>query len=744
MKQGKPKYRRHNLLLRNVLKSKKTRFRLYFCICVLLIVIGLSVFTILQVNRAANGDLLIRNYLIIFSSVILALFIICFSLTAIDFNYQINSKVLNCSNRLLKSYDIVYLVDPKSDTFKILKNNKNSVKKKTNKLFFLNEINKYIDNHVYFKDIYSVKEELDYVVINKKLDTKASYSIYYREFDGNRIIWCQMSFSKYSPDLLMISETKKDIALLEWKHLALSEKDYDALFMINLDSNTIKTVSSSPLYKKAGRPGAVQPFDQAVKEFAERNDGEARQLFENLSNSEYLKQELLTDDKRIYYFKTPEHGGASWFSVIFYVLFRNGDGTPAALSMAFSKLDSFGNDKQNLQLQLKDALSLAKSAIEAKTIFINSMSHKIRPSMNAITGYVNLATNHMDNMDLVGEYLNKITQSSGYLLSLINDIIELSRIESGKIALEEKPEDLREIVHGLNKIIQPTIVQKKINFDCNVDIINKNIICDKVRLKQALISILSNAVKYTKEEGSIVFSVKQLDSVNKTADKYEFRVKDNGIGISKDFLAKIFEPFSKEASNEKAHYQNSGLGLAITKNIVDMMNGTISIESVPNKGTEVVITLPLEYSDRSVVEQVNESIQYTKEDYVGLRILLAEDNPINREIQTDLLSEYGFVIKCAEDGNQVVEIMKNAKPGDFDIILMDIQMPNMDGYEATRIIRSLDSPVSSIPIFALTANTNKSDRFKSLEAGMNEHLAKPIQIENLFEKISKYIKTKKS
>ena len=727
---------------KNLLKNKHSAIRFYISIFMVLALIGMTIFTILKVYSEENDLKSIHNSILIFTIVISSLFAISIALIFIDIKYQLDSRITDSAKGLLQNYDVVYLVDPNSDKFKILKSDKVIAKKSLKKLTFLNEINKYIDNKIYFKDSATIKDELDYVVINKKLESKNEYSIYYREFNGLDVTWTDMHFSRFSPELLLVSISRKDTKLLEEKLNKSSEDDCFALFTVDLDTNEIKTIITSPMYKQSGKPGTVSRFDSSIKAFAETQEGETKDLFINLSNLNFIKQELLTDDKRVFFYKSSEHIGGSWFSVTCYVLFRNADGTPASISLGFNKLDTFGNDKQDLQLQLKDALSLAESANKAKTLFINSMSHKIRPPMNAIIGYANLAANHMDSMEQVGDYLGKITQSSGYLLSLINDIIDMSRIESGKITLEEKHEDLREIIHSLSEIIQANVQSKEIKFENSVDIINKNIICDKVRLKQALLNILSNAAKFTQNGGNISFLVKQLDQIGNTAGKYEFRIIDDGVGMSKEFLDQMFIHFAKEKINTKSRNQGTGLGMAITKNIITMMNGEISISSTPNKGTEVVVTLPLQYSDENVVTVVENSKTYTERDFVGMKVLIVEDNPINREIETDLLHDYGFVIKCVEDGDIAIDTIRHAKEGDFDFILMDIQMPRTDGYEATRQIRALNTPISKIPIFAMTANTFKKDRIKALESGMNEHLAKPMQIEPLFAILSKYVKGK--
>lgn len=726
-------------------KSRVTKTRFFLTIgmflAVIIMTVGSLLFVKFNVRETIDDEVLTAIQVLIYLTIAeLVVFIGYIVWVFIDIKKQVNNKVFEVTEHLISEYKVAYLVDFLSDSFTLLRRPERIKKKEFQKGSFLNEIVKYVDNSVYYKDRDIVKEELDYRTITSKLDTEGSYAIQFREFDGNCCTWTEMAFSYYSGDILLVTIAQRGSKILQTKVSKLTEDDYFALFMADLDTKEITTIKKPENYKDVDKIALIMPYESSLKEFAENQEGEAKEFFEKISDPNYVKHELLTENKRMFFYKTNDSVGGCWMSVTIYVLYRNTDGSPAVFSIGFNKMDTFGSDRQELQVQLKDALAMAESANKAKTIFLSNMSHDIRTPMNAIIGYTGLAANHVDNVELVADYLRKITQASGHLLALINDILDMSRIESGRISLDEKPEDLREIIHSLNEIIQANVQSKQIKFETNVDILNKNIVCDKLRLKQAILNILSNAAKFTPDVGTISFTVKQLEEIGNTAGKYEFRITDSGIGMSNDFLATIFEPFTREKSTTKSGVQGTGLGMAITKNIIDMMRGEIKVSSTINKGTEVIVTLPLQYAEDNSKEVDHDVVDYTKLDYMGTKILIVEDNPINREIATDLLHEYGFISKCAEDGDIAVDIIKNAKAGDFDAILMDIQMPNMDGYEATRQIRALGTEISKIPIIAMTANAFKEDRIAALESGMNEHLAKPIQIERLLEALAKFTK----
>ena len=517
---------------------------------------------------------------------------------------------------------------------------------------------------------------------------------------------------------------------------------------------------------------------------------------------------------------------------------------------------------------LSEAVRAAETANRAKSTFLSNMSHDIRTPMNAIIGFTTLAVSNIDDKERVRDYLGKILSSSNHLLSLINDILDMSRIESGKIHLEETEVSLSDVLHDLKTIISGQIHAKQLELYMDaMDVTNEDVYCDKTRLNQVLLNLLSNAVKFTPAGGTVSVRLKQFPGTVKGSELYEIRVKDNGIGMSQEFVQKIFSPFERERTSTVSRTQGTGLGMAITKNIVDMMGGTIEVRTEQGKGTEFIVRLPFrtqpehhriekiaeleglkalvvdddfntcdsvtkmlvtvgmrsewtlsgkeavlrarqsmelgdafhayiidwrlpdmngievtrqirslgddtpiiiltayDWSDIEVearaagvtafcakplfmsdirdtlmaaigqnqAEQEKPVLPAASSDFRGKSILLVEDNELNSEIAVEILNEYGFLVDTAENGAEAVEKVKNSEPGGYDLVLMDVQMPVMNGYEATKQIRALTDPaLAGITILAMTANAFDEDRKKALECGMNGFLSKPIVIEEL-------------
>ena len=532
-------------------------------------------------------------------------------------------------------------------------------------------------------------------------------------------------------------------------------------------------------------------------------------------------------------------------------------------------------DKQVNQA-LSDAVAAAETANRAKSTFLSNMSHDIRTPMNAIIGFTTLAISNLDDKERVKDYLTKTLASSNHLLSLINDVLDMSRIESGKIHLEEVEVNLSDVLHDLKTIVSGQIYAKQLELYMDaIDVTDEDVYCDKTRLNQILLNLLSNAIKFTPAGGTVSVRVRQLAGQARGCGQYEFRIKDNGIGMSPEFAQKIFEPFERERTSTVSRIQGTGLGMAITKNIVDMMGGTIEVQTAQGKGSEFIVRVPLRVqAEHRPVEKITEleglkalvvdddfntcdsvtkmlvkvgmraewtlsgkeavlrarqsiemsdvyhayiidwrlpdmnGIEVTRQirslhddtpiiiltaydwsdieveakaagvtafcskpmflsdlretlmsalgqkqtdavqellpqkdaDFKGRHILLVEDNELNREIAQEILREYGFRVDTAENGAVAVEKVSSAAPGSYDLVLMDVQMPVMDGYTATRQIRALENPaLAGVPILAMTANAFDEDRRRAMESGMNGFLSKPIVIGDLVQELHKIL-----
>ena len=391
--------------------------------------------------------------------------------------------------------------------------------------------------------------------------------------------------------------------------------------------------------------------------------------------------------------------------------------------------------------ELEKAVLEAKNANEAKTRFLFNMSHDIRTPMNAIIGFSELLEKHIDEKDIAIDYLGKIKSSSNFLLSLINYVLEMARIESGKLALKKEVGCVTELIESLTDVFEPGVKKKFITYSCETDIQHKYVIGDETKVREIFINIIGNSVKYTPEGGKISVSVKEEPFEKENYIAYRIIVEDNGIGMSKEYLPHIFEEFSREHTSTESKVTGTGLGLPIVKSLIDMMGGTIEVESQLGCGTKMNVVLPFELaSEKQILEEKQKEKEKISDSILGKRVLLAEDNELNAEIAMTVLKENGLKAERAANGKQCMEMLKKMPEDYYDMILMDIQMPEMDGYEATRRIRNLDDARADIPIVAMTANAFEEDRQKALESGMNAHISKPVDMNMLFKVMAQILK----
>ena len=649
--------------------------------------------------------------------------------------------------------------------------------------------------------------------------------------------------------------------------------DYRLVYHLNLDSDEAVCYRVAPEVSERlkRKDSDVVRFSAAITAYAKNYVAPAdRENFLEFVKPENIRARLNNNDMISFRYLLTRDGEEHFMLIR---IARIDEGLHA-VGVGFANVDEQIREEMSRNQKLSDLLAQAQHANIAKTTFLSNMSHDIRTPMNAIIGFTTMALRHFENRTQVKDSLEKVLSSSKHLLGLINDILDMSRIESGRVEVAEQECNLSDLVHNLIHIIQPQITAKQQKFQIDAfKVKNEDIIGDQLKINQVLINILSNAVKYTPSTGSIFFRISQYPSEIPGYARYEFRIKDNGMGMSKEFLKHVFDPFEREETSTKSGIQGTGLGMSITKKMVELMGGDIQVESEKDKGSEFTVTLDLklqqnvktvsiqelrglralivdddfntcesvtemlkqmgmrsewttspreavfragraldndpfsayivdwlmpeqngietvrqirrvvgmtapviiltayEYSDieqeakaagvttfctkplfmsdlknalsRAIGEQeeTNNADDLSETNLDGKRVLLVEDIEVNREIAKAVLEEIGLEVDDADDGTVAVEKFRNAPPNHYDLILMDVQMPKMNGYEATREIRALNrDDAHTVPIVAMTANAFEEDKDNALKAGMNDHLAKPLDIPKLLATLTKYLK----
>ena len=396
-------------------------------------------------------------------------------------------------------------------------------------------------------------------------------------------------------------------------------------------------------------------------------------------------------------------------------------------------------EEQKQKQLLMNAAEEAEAANKAKSAFLLSISHDIRTPMNAIIGFTNIAL-HQNAVSDIHDSLEKVQQSSSHLLSLLNDVLDFSRIESGKVTISPEPVDITQLTDNVQAIMNGLLSNRNLKFEVHQEIPkNQYVLANVARIREVLVNLLGNAVKFTKDGGKITLDISSYPGADEKHIITRYVVRDNGIGMSEEYQKKLFDPFSQEDdANARTQYKGTGLGMAITKKYVDMMGGSISVESKKGVGSTFTVEIPLELTEQVIQ---SEQKQHLHRDLTGIHVLMAEDNDLNAELATIMLEDAGMTVTRASDGKEVVDLFKNHPRGTYDLILMDIMMPNMDGHQAAKAIRALGierSDAVTIPIIALSANAFIDDIQESLDLGMNAHISKPINMEELIDTITKY------
>ena len=667
---------------------------------------------------------------------------------------------------LARGFQNVFWINPKDGAARILKLDGYVTKglekenHKYNSFPYSVLLKQYIKDRVYEEDQQYLYDKLNIDKLREVFADRDEYIGNYRVQIDGRMHHYQYSYVRISNTDFLVAgfqnidsiieehieaekkEKAKEEALRQQQEANLKEEQehaevisslstiYSTIFRADLDTHHYEVLTSVPLMGNVA--GAVGRFDD-VKEaiinafMSEEHKAAMREFLDINTLSERLQgiNTVATE------YRNPD---GRWFQARFIVKRRDEQG--AVHEVLYVARDYTDEKEKELsqKRQLAQALEAAQQASKAKSTFLNSMSHDIRTPMNAIIGFTSLAQAHITEQKQVQDYLTKISTSGTHLLNLINDILDMSRIESGTVKLEEKPVHLPDFLKDLCTMIQGLVNAKNQSLIINMqDVIHEDVITDKLRLNQVLINIAGNAVKFTPSGGEIIVGLIEKNCSLNDCATYEFSVKDNGIGMSQEFIGHIFDTFSREHNSTVSGIQGTGLGMAITKNIVDMMGGDIQVESEEGKGSVFRVTINMRLAEEPVADEAAiQEAAAKNHDYSGRHVLLVEDNELNREIATAILEEMGMVVASVGDGDEAVAAIVNAEADKYDLVLMDIQMPKMDGYTATREIRTLrDNRKANIPIVAMTANAFYEDRQRAFASGMNGHIIKPISIKGI-------------
>ncbi len=507
---------------------------------------------------------------------------------------------------------------------------------------------------------------------------------------------------------------------------------YREVYIVNLRDNYGRM-----LYPDDHNEKETGDYKQIIERHFEEGilSRENEENIRNVLQPESIRDALMGKNSVEYQYRRRKEDGLMEWCATSVTVSERVEGIPVTVVMCIRSVDHIIKKEEQQKTILENALLSANQANEAKTVFLTNMSHDMRTPMNGIMGFCDLALRHVTEPERVRDCLMKIQESSNILLGIIDNMLDMSRIESGQMNIERSDNNLVQIMEDIHGILKDGMDQKNLTYVLDMkEVKHEWIYCDLLRMHQILVNVVGNAVKFTEPGGSITVTVRERDSLSRGIATYEFRIKDTGIGMSPEFMKKLFLPFERERSTTVSKIQGTGLGLAVTKNIIDLMNGSIEVESEQGKGSEFIITLSFQIRKQSL--NIGELLQMATDtvkadNLVGKWVLLVEDNELNREIAKALLEEEGLIIDEADDGDVAVEMVKNSK-GKYDFILMDIQMPHMNGYQAAKAIRELeDEELANVPIIAMSANALEEDKKESLRSGMDMHLAKPIEMDKV-------------
>jgi signal transduction histidine kinase/BarA-like signal transduction histidine kinase len=673
-----------------------------------------------------------------------------------------SNRIMNERNQVLSAlsryYTTVLLCDLKQDTFEIIKADAFTYNDHEEKQELVRGSNCYSERIRYFFENVLIKdsapEYLEKLLpdnLMKELKETDIIELYHKTIPNEngfkhflaraiRLSYDEEHFkiilSFYSVDEIIKKEQEIE---LQREIIAGLGKEYFSVLAVDLDKDQVFS------YRESEENGRI------ISDFCRECDNRwskiipsyAKVMVSDTTNGEFEKQlglEALRSQEKDYSmtYEFKSETGINYHQVrVAYV--KKKDGTRMAV-VGTRNIDSLIKKERMQEEKLKKAYDAAKSANKAKTEFLNNMSHDIRTPMNVILGYNQLMKSLLTEPKQL-DYQKKIEQSGKLLLSIINNVLDMARIESGNMKVDENFEIVGEVVDEILSTFSSEAEEKEIHLSSSMQVTHKNILCDSTKIRKIYVNLVSNAIKYTPSGGNITITVEELPCEKEGYMKVKSEIKDTGIGMSKEYLPTLFEPFSREHNTTTGKVGGTGLGMAIVKKMVDLMGGSIEVESEPGKGTIFTFTLMHKIADKKYYSRKIETAESSDsvEKLRGKHVLLAEDNNLNAEIAVAVLEKTGLVIDRVEDGIQCVSRIEQLPSDTYDLILMDIQMPNMDGYKATQCIRHLnDKKKAEIPIIAMTANAFEEDKKRAIDAGMNGHIAKPVEIDKLISEILKY------
>lgn len=673
-----------------------------------------------------------------------------------------SNRIMNERNQVLSAlsryYTTVLLCDLKQDTFEIIKADAFTYNDHEEKQELVRGSNCYSERIRYFFENVLIKdsapEYLEKLLpdnLMKELKETDIIELYHKTIPNEngfkhflaraiRLSYDEEHFkiilSFYSVDEIIKKEQEIE---LQREIIAGLGKEYFSVLAVDLDKDQVFS------YRESEENGRI------ISDFCRECDNRwskiipsyAKVMVSDTTNGEFEKQlglEALRSQEKDYSmtYEFKSETGINYHQVrVAYV--KKKDGTRMAV-VGTRNIDSLIKKERMQEEKLKKAYDAAKSANKAKTEFLNNMSHDIRTPMNVILGYNQLMKSLLTEPKQL-DYQKKIEQSGKLLLSIINNVLDMARIESGNMKVDENFEIVGEVVDEILSTFSSEAEEKEIHLSSSMQVTHKNILCDSTKIRKIYVNLVSNAIKYTPSGGNITITVEELPCEKEGYMKVKSEIKDTGIGMSKEYLPTLFEPFSREHNTTTGKVGGTGLGMAIVKKMVDLMGGSIEVESEPGKGTIFTFTLMHKIADKKYYSRKIETAESSDsvEKLRGKHVLLAEDNNLNAEIAVAVLEKTGLVIDRVEDGILCVSRIEQLPSDTYDLILMDIQMPNMDGYKATQCIRHLnDKKKAEIPIIAMTANAFEEDKKRAIDAGMNGHIAKPVEIDKLISEILKY------